>query len=140
MKNERLFKEIVTRAKASMPKDPLTLRCENDEGQAVEVCKGLIKYAEGIRVELVVGDRYEDTSKNEYDVLNIDDENAILNIVVSPKPVWNVHYYEKWEGGFIQGFYRTTDGKEKYYVWTHVRTNYLKRIVEEYGQHLSILQ
>lgn len=61
-------------------------------------------------------------------------------IKVIKKPIHSLMSYEKWEGGYIEGFARMDSDVQhiEWFHWTYIRMKHLKNIIEKFENNLII--
>lgn len=62
------------------------------------------------------------------------DTGLSCGIKAEPTAIMQVHPWEKWENGFIEGFIRVNDAEPniEYYYWCYIRMGYLNDIVSKF--------
>lgn len=79
--------------------------------------------------------RREVTDKSAKDILELINKDSVTlaGIQVFRQPRMKIHEYQKWEGGYIEGFVRVdgNDGKE-YFLWAYIKMDKLKEILDKF--------
>ena len=75
------------------------------------------------------------TDKSQEFILSQIDHSSIAGIKVNHFPMYDFHEYDKWEGGYIEGFLRTMTPVD-YFIWTYAKMDKLEGILNEFKHSL----
>lgn len=64
------------------------------------------------------------------EVLDMIKNSSMASIQINREPMFKTRDYEKWEGGFIEGFLRTMTTPD-YFIWTYHKMDKLDEILKQ---------
>jgi hypothetical protein len=77
----------------------------------------------------------QSTDKSQEFILSQIDSYSMAGIKVNHLPMYDFHEYDKWEGGYIEGFLRTMTNVD-YFIWTYTKMEHLEDIVTKFQHSL----
>lgn len=87
--------------------------------------------------------RYDITDMVDFeDVVRMSPTGIVCGIKVCKYPMGSFTEYQRWPGGFIEGFIRMDSDDERfgeYFVWTYLRIDKLRDILERFGDKIRLL-
>lgn len=102
------------------------------------------KFSEETRVDgLRSVSRYAIPNKKLGDVIHQAHTGIGCGIQIIQNPVFRLSDYEKWPGGYIQGFIRMDSDEGsgvQWFVWQHIRMEHLEDILEPFKNRLEIFE
>jgi hypothetical protein len=79
-----------------------------------------------------------DVSASEILELTTAESSLLSGIKLYYKSMMGLHSYQKWEGGYIEGFLRVSPkGKPDYFIWSFIRMDKLKDILTTFAGKLT---
>lgn len=104
-----------------------------------EFTEYLVNIAEQVRCDELKSFARQSTDIPVNEIIEkITEENSLkAGIKVIHKPLMKIHDYHLWEDGYIEGFIRICPkGEPDYFIWTYIRMNHLKDILNKYKDKL----
>lgn len=106
-----------------------------DSNKTTEFMKHLISVSDGVHLQELTGWQRQSTEKSEEFILSQIDSYSMAGIKVNHFPMYDFHEYDKWEGGYIEGFLRTMTNVD-YFIWTYTKMEHLENIVTKFQHSL----
>lgn len=112
----------------------MALQINADEDIAEELTKYLCEVAEIIDPQELTGMAREATDKSAEEIIELieNDNTTATGIKVHRYPTMSLHKYERWEGGYIEGFLRVSTLGPDYFIWTFIRMDKLEGILRKF--------
>lgn len=111
------------------------LQINADNQYAKEFVEYFCSIAESVVPQELSSWRRESTDKSVEDILERINKDSVTlaGIQVFRKPRMQIHGYQKWEGGYIEGFVRVDgkDGKE-YFLWAYIKIDKLGELLDKF--------
>ena len=106
-----------------------------DSNKTREFMEYLISVSEVVKLQELTGIQRQPTDKSEEFILAKIDSSSMAGIKVNHFPMYDFHEYDKWEGGYIEGFLRTMSSTD-YFIWTYSKMEHLEDIVTKFQHSL----
>lgn len=117
--------------------NPLQINITDD--LSYEFTKYLIGIADTYHVDIlksVARERYDIPIDEALDLLQQSDF-KMASIKIVHQPFMQIHEYEKWEDGYIEGFVRySVENLYDLFIWSYIEMKYLKDILEKFKDNL----
>jgi len=108
---------------------PLQLDIDGDRNK--EFMEYLISISDIVSLQELTGIQRQNTEKDKDFILSQIDSHSTAGIKVVHLPMYNFHEYDKWEGGYIEGFLRTMS-RVDYFIWTYTRMEHLEDLLTKF--------
>ena len=108
---------------------PLQLNVDGDRNK--EFMEYLISISDIARLQELTGFQRQNTEKDKDFILSQIDSDSMAGIKVVHLPMYKFHEYDKWEGGYIEGFLRTFS-RPHYFIWTYARMEHLEDLLTKF--------
>jgi hypothetical protein len=95
----------------------------------------LISVSDVVKLQELTGIQRQPTDKSQEFILSQIDSSSMGGIKVNHFPMYDFHEYDKWEGGYIEGFLRTMTPVD-YFIWTYAKMDKLESILNEFKHSL----
>src|SRR6056300_180565 len=105
---------------------PLQLDIDRDRNK--EFMEYLISVSGIISLQELTGIQRHSTEKDKDFILSQIHSGSMAGIKVVHLPMNSFHEYDKWEGGYIEGFLRTMS-RVDYFIWTYARMEHLEDLL-----------
>lgn len=76
------------------------------------------------------------------DIIHMAPTGLAAGIKVTKYPLSKIMSYDEWENGYIEGFIRMNSDNRRfgeYFIWTYIKMDKLRDILEKYGDKLELL-
>lgn len=100
----------------------------------------LIYLADEYRFDILTGYQRKAFDIKVGDMLELIDKSDFIfsGIKIVHKPIARINEWEKWEDGYVEGFCRFSCGDSPdYFIWTYLKTEHLRTILEEFKEDLE---
>jgi hypothetical protein len=111
------------------------VQVEVDSDKTREFMKYLISVSDVVNLQELTGMQRQSTDKSQEFILSQIDSYSMAGIKVNHLPMYDFHEYDKWEGGYIEGFLRTMTNVD-YFIWTYTKMEHLEDIVTKFQHSL----
>lgn len=95
----------------------------------------LISVSDIVKLEELTGLQRQSTEKDKDFIVSQIDDSSVAGMRVNHIPIHDFNEYDKWEGGYIEGFLRTMTPVD-YFIWTYAKMDKLEDIVNEFKDSL----
>ena len=102
---------------------PVQVNVDSDKTR--EFMEYLISISDVVNLQELTGMQRQSTDKSEEFILS----------QIDYFPMYDFHEYDKWEGGYIEGFLRTMTNVD-YFIWTYTKMEHLEDIVTKFQHSL----
>ena len=111
------------------------VQVEVDSDKTREFMENLISVSDVVNLQELTGMQRQSTDKSQEFILSQIDSYSMAGIKVNHLPMYDFHEYDKWEGGYIEGFLRTMTNVD-YFIWTYTKMEHLEDIVTKFQHSL----
>jgi hypothetical protein len=111
------------------------VQVEVDSDKTREFMEYLISVSDVVNLQELTGMQRQSTDKSQEFILSQIDSYSMAGIKVNHLPMYDFHEYDKWEGGYIEGFLRTMTNVD-YFIWTYTKMEHLEDIVTKFQHSL----
>lgn len=112
---------------------PVQVNVDSDKTR--EFMEYLISVSDVVNLQELTGMQRQSTDKSQEFILSQIDSYSMAGIKVNHLPMYDFHEYDKWEGGYIEGFLRTMTNVD-YFIWTYTKMEHLEDIVTKFQHSL----
>ena len=112
---------------------PVQVNVDSDKTR--EFMEYLISVSDVVKLQELTGIQRQSTDKSQEFILSQIDSYSMAGIKVNHLPMYDFHEYDKWEGGYIEGFLRTMTNVD-YFIWTYTEMEHLEDIVTKFQHSL----
>jgi hypothetical protein len=112
---------------------PVQVNVDSDKTR--EFMENLISVSDVVNLQELTGMQRQSTDKSQEFILSQIDSYSMAGIKVNHLPMYDFHEYDKWEGGYIEGFLRTMTNVD-YFIWTYTKMEHLEDIVTKFQHSL----
>lgn len=95
----------------------------------------LISVSDIIKLEELAGLQRQATEKDKDFIVSQIDDSSVAGMRVNHIPIQDFNEYDKWEGGYIEGFLRTMTPVD-YFIWTYAKMDKLEGILNKFKDSL----
>lgn len=112
-----------------------TVQVNVDSDKTKEFIEYLISVSDIVNVQELTGIQRQSTDKSQEFILSQIDSSSMASIKVNHFAMYDFHEYDKWEGGYIEGFLRTL-GNVDYFIYTYTKMEHLENILTKFQHSL----